>query len=142
MNQLTRLVDDEDVDGVLELVSLSQIARAWLTAVMADDADEDQWWPVELWYSESWWSREDLVRDGLLALLDQAVDEDELGIIAAGPLEVFVNDDPSRIHWIERIALKHAPLRRALRRVWLDDVSLESRSRIEKVLEAFDDPSG
>jgi hypothetical protein len=41
-----------------------------------------------------------------------------LGYVGAGPLEIFVSNDESRIRWIEEQAARSPRFRRALGNVW------------------------
>ena len=112
---LETLVDEGRVDELLQVVTPQDVAETWVR-YHHGEADSD-WWAVELWLSLEWWADELRVRDGLLRLVDAAVLDDDFDNVGAGPLEVFVSDDESRMHWIERHAPNSPRLRRALANV-------------------------
>jgi hypothetical protein len=62
------------------------------------------WWAVDLWMNRDWLLDEDRLHDGLLRLVDAARSDDDFGMVAAGPIYDFINDDESRLAWIERQA--------------------------------------
>ena len=98
------------------------VAAAWSryhvrsqTGAAVGDQDPD-WWAVDFW-TNGGWSDENLLRQGLLALVD-TVPDDLLSYVGAGPLEGFVRADESRIEWIEVQAGRSERFRRALANVW------------------------
>jgi len=96
------------------------VAEAWCRYHFrsANNLDDPDWWAVEYWLAGSdVWSDEDLVRRGLLALIDAASD-DLLSRVGAGPLETFVSRDESRVRWIEEQAAGSPRFRTALANVW------------------------
>ena len=114
------------------MVGLDVIARAWLayhrksTPGGEEDAD---WWAVELWFEEPDAHRR---RAMLESLIEQAVDEDDLANVAAGPLEAYLSDDESTLHWVERHAAKSPKLKRALAAVQVDRLPDRAFARIER----------
>lgn len=137
--RLQRCIDNGDVDGLLSEVTEEDVARTWVEynrRAHPEDTDDDPlWWAVELWLSQEWWADEQRVRRGLLMLVNLAGD-DELGNVGAGPLEVFVCDDESRLSWIESVAPTSAAFRKALSNVWVYfDVSQASFERVEAAAE-------
>ena len=93
--------------------------------------DDPDWWAVELWLSSAWWEDDRRVREGLLRLIEVA-DGEALSDVAAGPLEVFVSDDPSRLRWIERQAARSEKFRQALTQVWAWELPSDSFLRLER----------
>jgi hypothetical protein len=95
------------------------------------ESDPD-WWAVDLWFFPDDWRRDDLVRQTLLLLIEQA-DDDLLGNIAAGPLESYISDDPGRIVWIEEQARRSPRFRQALGGVSVSGaVTAETFARLER----------
>ncbi len=127
---LQTLVDEGRVDELLQVVTPRQIAKTWVR-YQHGEADAD-WWAVDLWMSREWWDDEARVRDGLLRLVEAAESDDDLSIIGAGPLEVFVCDDESRVHWIERQAPSSPAFRQALAYVWAWELSDRMFWRVER----------
>jgi hypothetical protein len=121
---------------VLALVTLTDIAKAWLayqTPEHVYEGGDPFWWAVEFWQNNSGvWANEETVRQGILALVDAAPD-DLLGHVGAGPLEVFVSEDESRVRWIEEHAARSARFRRALAnvRTWGNEPD-EVAARLER----------
>jgi hypothetical protein len=136
--RLEALVDEEKVAEVLALVSLDSIAETWCrytrrTPTGARSHSDDDWWAIELWMTKAWWDDPARVRDGLLALVHAAQDDDDLlNCVGAGPLENYLADDENTLRWVEAQAAKSAAFRKALASVWvwgeLDD---SAASRIE-----------
>ncbi len=134
--RLQALVDEGAIDELLGIVSVDVVTETWLryhaTESHPDDSDDDpDWWAVELWLSAEWWADEQRVREGLLRLVE-AADQEALSVVAAGPLEVFVSVDASRLHWIEQQAARSEKFRRALTQVWAWDLPAESFVRLER----------
>jgi hypothetical protein len=137
---LLALLDAGDVAQLMTEVTLREVNDAWLchslrgaSAAPSEDWDDD-WWAVETWFSPEWWSDEERVRSGLIDLIERAPSDDVLAVVAAGPLEVFVTDDESRLHWIERQADTSPRFRQALAGVWVfgGEVSDETFVRLER----------
>jgi len=132
------LVDEERIDELLKLVSVDGIAAAWCRASSSADEegglddDNPDWWSIQLWMSSSWWRRRDLVREGLLALLERADDPDVLAHVAAGPLETFIDDSEDDLAWLEEQAECSPRFREALKRVWIWDHPPEVFDRVER----------
>ena len=68
----------------------------------------------------------------LESLIEQAVDEDDLANVAAGPLEAYLSDDESTLDWVERQAANSAKLKRALAGIHVDRLSDRAFARIER----------
>lgn len=121
---LYQLAGDGDVDGVLQLVTLDDIADAWSRWTdLPDDErngdDDARFWAAYLWMTEEWWADERRVRDGLVALVERATSDWVLECVGAGPLEGFVSDDESRIRWIESVGPRTPRLGDALVHAWI-----------------------
>jgi len=85
--------------------------------VSLDEYDPD-WWAVQFWLSHGLAFRsEEVTRLGLQALID-AVGDDLLGYVGAGPLENYVGPIEDRIRWIEHIAELSPRFRKALANVY------------------------
>ena len=118
--QLKHLVDEDKLDELLARVALEEIADAWRcyherakSGEYVDQEDPD-WWAVEFWLSNGLaFRREQVARAGLVALVE-AVDEELLSYVGAGPLENFVDAVEERICWIEQTAERYPRFRRAL----------------------------
>ncbi len=133
---LQALVDEGRVDELLNLVPVEAVTETWLRYHRleqhpADSDDDPDWWTVELWMSPAWWSEEQRVREGLLRLIE-AADGDALSFVAAGPLEVFIADDASRLDWIEQQARRSEKFRRALAQVWVWELPTDAFARVER----------
>jgi hypothetical protein len=112
------------------MVTPQEVAETWVR-YQHGEADSD-WWAVELWLSLEWWEDESRVRDGLLRLVNTAESDEDLANIGAGPLEVFVSDDESRVQWIEGQAPGSPALRRALAHVWAWELPDKLFWRVER----------
>ena len=113
--RLQALVDDEDLDGLLEVVTIDEVAEAWCCyterrehsgpADDADDADPD-WWAIEFFMMRTIFRNGPVYRSALLALLSRAKSDYLVSCVAAGPLEKFVSDDESDLRWLEQEAAR------------------------------------
>ena len=119
-HDLARLIDQNRLDDLLARVSLKEVAdarRCYQERSFADeqvDTDDPDWWAVEFWLSNGLaFRREDVARQGLLALVDGVGDE-LLAYVGAGPLENFVDSAESRIRWVEEVAERSPRFRTAL----------------------------
>lgn len=127
---LDALVEGEHIDELLQIVTPQAIAETWMRYQREQQGSD--WWAVELWMTEGWWADEARVRDGILRLVHLAESEEDFGIIAAGVLEVFTTDDPSRLYWIERQAAVSTSFRRALGGMWVADLPDKAFRRVER----------
>jgi hypothetical protein len=127
-------IENEQIDRVVQAVSETEIAQTWLDYHRTND--DDAWWAVALWLSEGWWRYEDLVRSGILRLIDLARSRYELSIIGAAILEAFVTDNESDLRWIEEQAKSSADFRYALSTAYGVAVSHSSMERIAKAIKA------
>lgn len=76
MTDLLTLVEEERIDELLRVVTIADIAEAWCRysssqAAEAQDEDGPDWWAIQLWMTPAWWSHSELIRAGLLALVDR-----------------------------------------------------------------------
>jgi hypothetical protein len=113
---LEQLVDQEDLDGLLDLVSPREIAEAWFRYTAGKGwelRDHPDWWAVDLFFTTEIFRRSDLYRTLLLRLLEHP-DPDMDWNVAAGPLENFLSDDPDDLAWLELECATNPRLRRAL----------------------------
>ena len=120
---LQALVDDEDLDGLLQVVTMDEVAEAWCRYTERQEhdsgGDEDpDWWAIEFFMMRPIFANGRVYRSGLLALLARANTEFLLSCVAAGPLENFVSDDDADLRWLEQEAARNENLRRALAGVW------------------------
>jgi hypothetical protein len=117
--ELESLVDAGRLDELLARVTPVEIADAWrcFTERTSNSDGDPDWWAIAFWQDLAF-KREAVARDGLLALID-AVPEELLGHVGAGPLEDFIRPDKSRIAWIEDQSRVSPRFRRALANVWV-----------------------
>jgi hypothetical protein len=133
--RLQQLVDDEDIDAVLALVTVEQIAEAWCRYTENGSErsfGDPDWWAVELLMEPGVAARRDLHRRLLVALVDKA-EGDVLAEVGAGPLESFVSDDEDDLTWLEAECSKRPAMRQALSNVWCAlDVSSTTLIRLDE----------
>jgi hypothetical protein len=113
---------EEQDRAVAGEISLAEIAAAFFASLHTKERDDDpNFWAIDLWFpvNDEWWQDEERVRSGLLALIDAASGDDDLAYVGAGPLEDFIENDESRLRWIEGQARTSARFRRALSNVWV-----------------------
>jgi hypothetical protein len=110
---LLTLVEQEDFLSLYAIVDLDEVASAWLEYHRTEDDDlrDRLWWAVQLLFDDP---DEERRRALILRLLGQSRDDDDIGTVAAGPLEAYLSDDPSTLHWVERQAATNERLRQAL----------------------------
>lgn len=135
--RLQQLLDDFEIDEVLSLVSLEEIADAWCgyqtrEHIRGVEDEDPDWWAVELLMNETFLSDEVRIRSTLDLILERADDEKVFGVFAAGPLEDFVDDDESRLVWIEERAAASPRFREALQRIWIWSLPPEVFERVER----------
>lgn len=133
---LHALVDAGRFDDVVEQVGLDGIATAWFAymretkpasattaggKVPFEDFDPPNWWAVEIWMDDTWWTAdEQRVRLGILELVALADSDDDFGNLGASIMETFASRDESRLQWIAEEAATSEGFRRSLAhvRVW------------------------
>jgi hypothetical protein len=134
------LVDAGDLDSLFSIATLADMARSWINVQHREDSSDDirdddpDWWVLELWWSSAWWTDDNTerIRAGMLALVEAAETDDDLGLIGAGPLEGFVSDNAADLEWLESECAKSPKLRRALADVWCsDNVSEATLDRLD-----------
>jgi hypothetical protein len=134
---LQELLDNFQVDELLSLVTLEEIADAWCRYqtrphVSGVEDEDPDWWAVELLMDSHFHADEQRVRTTLDLLIERAQDDDVLGVAAAGPLEDFLTADEDRLRWIEQRAAESLRFRQALRHVWVWRLPSEAFARIEE----------
>jgi hypothetical protein len=135
--RLQELLDDFRVDEVLSLVTVEEIAQAWLSYharqhIPGVEDDDQDWWAVELLMDPRFSADEERIRTTLDLLIERAPSDEVLGVAAAGPLEDFLSADEDRLRWVERRAEESLRFREALQRVWVSDLPLDAFMRIEQ----------
>jgi hypothetical protein len=140
--ELKQLVDEDKLDELLARVALEEIADAWrcyherAKAGEYVDQEDPDWWAVEFWLSNGLaFRREQVARAGLLVLVE-AVGEELLSYVGAGPLENFVDSVEERICWIEQAAKRDPRFRRALASVELGSEEDWVAVRLQRAAEA------
>jgi hypothetical protein len=133
-----------DLDALLALVSLDELADAWWRYTMRWDiahkngTTEPDWdtdpdaWASEIWHEEVLQQREQAVRDYLHVLAERAPAEADLGYMGAGPIEDFIRDDDHCLLWIEQEARRSAKFRSALANVWVSGLSPAAFLRVQR----------
>lgn len=71
-------------------------------------------------------------REVLLSLIEKARDADELGDVAAGPLEAYLSGDESTLRWAETQARRSERFQLALRRVHVWDLPDAAFARLDQ----------
>jgi hypothetical protein len=137
--ELQRFIDDGDLEGLLSVVTLDEVAATWCRYTATPHAardhegiDDPDWWAVEFFFTEAYFANRELQRSVLLKLLEHATSELLIACIGAGPLEDFITDDEDNLRWIEHQAPRNERLRLALRNVWAaDDVTEQTLLRLD-----------
>jgi hypothetical protein len=146
---IVKLADENNLDGLLALVSIEEMADAWWrytarwdiadsqgTPLPEWDNDPDSW-AEQVWQSEVLEQREDVVRAFLHAAAERVPDPNLLGYLGAGPVEDFAANDEDRLCWIEEEATRSPNFRAALANFQAKmKLSDESNARIERAAEA------
>jgi hypothetical protein len=149
VKEILEAVERGDVDRLLRLCSLTEIADAWwrymVRCDVADkagaaaptwDADPDGW-ASEIWQEEILNQREEAVRELLRLMAERAPAGADLGYLGAGPIEDFATNDESRLRWIESEAARSPNFQAALANVWQKmKLSDESNARIRRAAES------
>ena len=140
--RLRVLVDNEDMDRVLSVVTLDQIADAWcrhrqrfFRAPDLPEAHEDHQgrWAVDLLQTRRWWEDENRARAGLLALVDRADADSVLEYVGAEALQTFLTANEGDLHWVEEQAARSKEFRKALGSVQVfGDLPDEVALRVER----------
>jgi hypothetical protein len=139
--RLRVLIDNEDVDRMLSVVTLDQIADAWCrhrqrfaSAPDMPEAQEDRHrWAVDLLQTRRWWENENRGRAGLLALVDRAEADDLLEKVGAEALQTFLTTNEGDVRWIEEQAARSEKFRKALGSVQVfGDLPDEVALRVER----------
>lgn len=120
--ELEALVDADELDAVLALVSLDEVAEAWcryqsVHHPFGEEEHPDRW-AADLLLSREVFRRNELYRTLLLKLVEHA-DVEVLGVVGAGPLENFGLVDEENLVWLEQQCRVNSRLRQALANVWV-----------------------
>src|SRR5579863_7595889 len=104
--ELQRLVDEDDVEGLLRATSVEEVADAWWRWVLRDrspDAegfDEPDWWAVEIWHGERIYQVPDTAHALIRALAERVPEGAHLGRLGAGPIENCIGSDEASLGWV------------------------------------------
>lgn len=133
---LSHFVHNDDITSLLGLVTVDDIAAAWLRDRRETEDDPSgsgpDGWASALWYSPAWYVDSARTRATVVAMLQQAGSED-VARIGAGPLESLVTDGESTLSWAEEQARQSPRFRTALTHAWLwNQLSPEAFSRVER----------
>jgi len=134
---LIHLVREDDIDALLAVVNVADIAAAWLRDAgqfsLDSEADRPDKWASWLWYSPTWYSDAERPRSTIVELIRQAETEENLARIAAGPLENVISNDETTLRWIEQQARISSKFRIALTHTWVwNQLSTEAFSRVQR----------
>jgi hypothetical protein len=140
---MQQLVDACRFDELLDVVSLNEVAHAWMRyqhkVQRGNDpgVDDPDWWAVEMWQQDASWADEQRLRDGVLELVAAAETDQDFGVIGASVLEYMVTDDEDRLRWFEENATESEAFRRSLSNIYVwgrrrDDVArrIEAAARV------------
>jgi hypothetical protein len=95
--------------------------------------DSEEWWAVEALLAREFWDLDrQTILETLCLLLSLA--NDELNIVAAGPIESVLASDLNTYLVRELIRRRPEQLQRALRWVYPDEIAPSCRPLIEKLL--------
>jgi hypothetical protein len=136
--QLNDLALDRDLDALLKLFTLEDIADAWCRyqarphIYEVDEEDPDEW-AMLLVADIDGIEDEPNVRALLDLLLERAPNDEVVEMVGASPLEAFVKGHTEdRLVWIEKRAGSSARFRQALARVWIWRLEPEVFARVER----------
>ncbi|MDO8390147.1 MAG: hypothetical protein Q7V57_06635 [Actinomycetota bacterium] len=134
---LRHLVADGDIDTVLTMMPLAEIAAAWLRHWSRSSgekgADDPDQWADDLWRSRAWYEGARPRLELVLELIRQAQNDAELRQIAASCLENCICEDEATLQWVEEEAALSPKFRQALTGVWVYDVlSPASFQRVQR----------
>jgi len=129
-------VEAEDVDAVLSIAPVDDVAQAWCSYESRGGSrelsyDDPDWWAIEFFMMRG--ISTETYRRLLLALCEYG-DDSLVGIIGAGPLENFVSDDEEDLAWLESQATRLPRLRAAFANVWAHgEVSEQTMLRLDRI---------
>jgi hypothetical protein len=133
--ELQRLVDEDDLEGLFDVLSVEEIADAWWRYTQSDpklrNVDHPDWWAVELWLGRSVFESEDRGHELIHALAERAPDSADLGFLGAGPVEDYISADEAALQWVEAEARRSENYRKALASVWVDHLPPDAFLRVE-----------
>lgn len=136
--QLNELALDRDLNALLELFTLEDIADTWCRyqarphIYEVDEEDPDEW-AMLLLADIDGIEDEPNVRALLDLLVERAPNDDVVEMVGASPLEAFIKGhDEDRLVWIEQRAATSARFRQALARVWIWSLAPDVFARVER----------
>ncbi len=129
-DDLLALVEQERFAELYEAVSPDDVADAWLAHLRepTEKRKDRFWWAVQLLFDDPDKQRR---RSIILSLVEKARDEDEMGAVAAGPLEAYLASDESTLRWAEAQARASERFRVALRGVYVWELPDRAFARLE-----------
>ena len=129
-DDLLELVDQGKFAELYDIVSFDDVADAWLAHLRepTEVGKDRYWWAVQLLYDDPDVARR---RSVILSLIDKARDDQELGAVAAGPLEGNLSDAESTLRWAEDQARASQRFRLALRCTYVWDLPDAAFARLE-----------
>jgi hypothetical protein len=134
---LQRLVDEDDIEGLLRATSVEETADAWWRWVVRERSpavegyDEPDWWAVEIWHSERIYQLPDTAQALIHALAERAPEGADLGHLGAGPIESWLRPDEALLRWVEEEARRSENFRKALAIVWISDFPADAFLRVQ-----------
>ncbi|MFN8019950.1 MAG: hypothetical protein U0Q03_00350 [Acidimicrobiales bacterium] len=132
---LDHFVRHDDIDSLLDLVTVADVAAAWLRdSRQTPDRYESSrdHWATTLWYSSAWQADHARPHATVMEMLQHA-EPDDIARIGAGPLESLVTDDEAALTWVEEQARLSPKFRAALTHAWLwDQLSPDAFDRVER----------
>ena len=135
--ELQRLVDEDDLQGLLDVLSVEDIADAWWRYQLrdqdldTDEVDHPDWWAVELWFGHAVYESTDCGHELIHALAERAPEGADLGLLGAGPVENYMGSDEASLLWVETEARRSENYRKALANVWIDHLPPDAFLRVE-----------
>jgi hypothetical protein len=133
--ELQRLVDEDDLQGLLAVVPVEEIADAWWSYTLSDpdvhNLDHPDWWAVELWFGQSVYASVDLGHELIHALAERAPGGADLGLLGAGPVESYISSGEASLQWVEAEARRSENYRKALANVWVHHLPPDAFLRVE-----------
>jgi len=142
--RLAELVDEDLIDDLLTLVTIDEIADAWLRhtrdSIRTDEVgrkrrkaaevgDDPDGWAVDVQWSSG---LPDGFRRSFVAALTRRSEPELLGYVGAGPMEDACWYDDETIAWFEQEAAASGSFRVAMRAMWVSEYPTAAFTRLEK----------
>lgn len=118
---------------IVDRLGIQSLVDAWLLSI----GEPDGTWPDAYWWASSLildverWADEGFHREILLRLVE-AADDEQIWVVAAGPLEDFLTDDNDRLSWMEQTADQNPRFRVAVSGVWTHGKAPATAARIDR----------